>query len=204
MSTMITPEDILKQRAMKRNSNMIAHSSNSTGNFFARPDCPCYTCRDALDPTGEEDARIQNENSMPREPPKLERQNAVCLDCNESHLCNDPCRPRRISLPPPTMTLRRHPFTPSLSPLTGIVSPRSLSDSSVSSSDRLRICYDMEQKIIGMLQKLKKNYKRLEVILGEEENFHSHDEMAANEFLLTETIDKIDAVEDFLKVLKNE
>jgi hypothetical protein len=196
MSTMITPEDILKQRAANREAMLLAHSPNSSGDFFARSECSCYTYRDALDPTGQEDARIQNEiNTLPTEPPKLERQNAVCFDCDEE------CRPRKISLPPPSESLWRHPFTPSLSPILGTFSPRSPSDVLANSQDQFTICYDMEQKVKIMLQKLKRNYNRLENILGEEDNFRSHDEMAANDQLLTETINKIDAIDTLLEEL---
>jgi hypothetical protein len=200
---MITPEDILKQRDESRKAFVIAHSANSSGAFSARLDCPCYNCRDALDPTGEEDARIAN--SMPSEPPKLERQNATCLDCQQSHLCNEVCRPRSLSLPPPTLGLRRHPFSPNLSPIIGLVSPRSLSDSSYANSqDQFRVCHEMEQRVKMMLLKLKRSYKRLEDILAEEDDFNSHDEMAVNDMLLTDTIAKIDAIDNFLEELNKE
>ena len=194
MLTMITPEDILKQRAMSRNTLSLAHSANSSG-FIPRTGCPCYTCRDALDPTGEEDARIQNEaNTLPPNPPRLERQSAICLDCEQSHLYDEVCRPRKISLPPPSIGLRRHPFTPSLSPLVGIVSPRSLSDSSTSGQDQLRICHELEQKVKLMLQKLKRNYKRLETSLAEEKDYQISDEMTKNEMISN----KMDAIDNLL------
>ncbi len=62
MATIITPADILKERDRRRSSCMLAHSVNADGSFFARVDCSCYTCRDVLDPTGEEDAA--NANAM--------------------------------------------------------------------------------------------------------------------------------------------
>lgn len=62
MATLITPADILKQRTLSRESSMLAHSANCDGSFMARLGCPCYTCRDVLDPTGEEDAANANEN----------------------------------------------------------------------------------------------------------------------------------------------
>jgi hypothetical protein len=203
---MITPEDILKQREESRKSLILAHSANSSGAFFARPGCSCYNCRDALDPTGEEDARIANEMSlMPSEPPMLERQNAICLDCQQSHLSNEVCRPRSISLPPPTMGLRRHPFSPNLSPIIGLVSPRSLSDSSYANSqDQFRVCFEMEQRVKMMLLKLKRSYKRLEGLLAEDDNFNSHDEMAANDMFISQTMAKIDAIDNFLEELNKE
>ena len=81
-----TAADILRERAEARASCRLAHTSNGEGDFYARYGCPCYTCRDALDPTGEEDARLANEEyktpprstpfPMPSEPPKLMRQSA--------------------------------------------------------------------------------------------------------------------------------
>ncbi len=203
---MITPEDILKQRDESRKAFVLAHSANSSGAFFARSGCPCYNCRDSLDPTGEEDARIANQMSlMPSEPPMVERQNATCLDCENSHASHEECRVRRISLPPPTMGLRRHPFSPNLSPIIGLVSPRSLSDSSYANSqDQLRVCFEMEQRVKMALLKLKRSYKRLEDLLAEEDDFNSHDEMAVNDMLLTDAIAKIDAIDNFLEELNKE
>jgi hypothetical protein len=53
---MITPDSILAEREKDRSAGRLAHSPNFNGEFFARHGCPCYTCRDVLDPTGEEDA----------------------------------------------------------------------------------------------------------------------------------------------------
>ena len=63
MST-ITAQDVLNARDKHRKSGVIAHSPNSRGEFMARFGCSCYNCRDALDPTGEEDAaRANNQES---------------------------------------------------------------------------------------------------------------------------------------------
>ena len=61
----ITAADILEQRDASRRAGVLAHSSNQDGDFMARVGCSCYTCRDVLDPTGEEDAREQQELNRP-------------------------------------------------------------------------------------------------------------------------------------------
>lgn len=68
MATQITPADILKERDEKRKAGILAHSANVNGDFMARLNCPCYTCRDCLDPTGEEDAKAANTPSAPPPP----------------------------------------------------------------------------------------------------------------------------------------
>lgn len=71
MATQITPADILKERDAKRKAGILAHSANARGEFMARLDCTCYTCRDCLDPTGEEDAKVANAPPPPPAPPAL-------------------------------------------------------------------------------------------------------------------------------------
>ena len=51
-----TPEEVLAERQEQRTANVLAHSAKVDGDFMARYGCPCYNCRDFLDPTGEEDA----------------------------------------------------------------------------------------------------------------------------------------------------
>jgi hypothetical protein len=60
MASQITAADILKQREEERKACRLAHSPNGDGDFWARHACPCYTCRDVLDPTGEQDAATAN------------------------------------------------------------------------------------------------------------------------------------------------
>ncbi len=87
MATMITPADILKERERCRSSFMLAHSANVDGSFMARMGCPCYTCRDVLDPTGEEDAAAAsavNENREPFSLPPLSLPAASLLPVRSS------------------------------------------------------------------------------------------------------------------------
>lgn len=65
-----TSEEILAERAADAASGKLAHSGNSWG-FSARYGCSCYNCRDALDPTGEEDAAARNKPE-PEPEPELE------------------------------------------------------------------------------------------------------------------------------------
>lgn len=68
MANYITAADILKQREEERKAGRLAHSANGDGDFWARHGCSCYTCRDVLDPTGEEDAATAVAASVPRPP----------------------------------------------------------------------------------------------------------------------------------------
>lgn len=68
MATLITAADILKERDEKRKAGILAHSANGYGEFTARLGCPCYTCRDCIDPTGEHDAATENAGSPPLPP----------------------------------------------------------------------------------------------------------------------------------------
>lgn len=73
-SATTTPADILAARRADARSGRIAHTAKVDGSFWAREGCPCYTCRDVLDPTGEIDAEVAN--TLPAAAPPLERQNA--------------------------------------------------------------------------------------------------------------------------------
>ncbi len=99
---MKSPAEILAERAAERAACRLAHTPNGSNEFFARVGCPCYTCRDVLDPTGEHDAKAHNESLMlkmceeakiPLPPPslKLTRQYAICLSCGSSHSCDVQC-----------------------------------------------------------------------------------------------------------------
>jgi hypothetical protein len=107
--TMKTPTDILNDRNAELRAGRLAHTPNGRGEFYARIDCPCYTCRDVLDPTGEEDAKLHNEALMaalckqanippPPPSPALTRQNAVCLNCEETHCCETECDPKKVAI----------------------------------------------------------------------------------------------------------
>ncbi len=68
----VTAADILRNREQRRQALQLAHSPNIMGEFWAREGCRCYTCRDVLDPTGEEDAAAANaSNTRPVTPPPL-------------------------------------------------------------------------------------------------------------------------------------
>lgn len=65
MATKVTAADILKKREEERSACRLAHSANAGGEFWAREYCSCYTCRDVLDPTGEQDAAAANAKLAP-------------------------------------------------------------------------------------------------------------------------------------------
>ena len=65
MAAKVTAADILKKREEERSACRLAHSANADGEFWAREYCSCYTCRDALDPTGEQDAAAANARLAP-------------------------------------------------------------------------------------------------------------------------------------------
>jgi hypothetical protein len=99
MTTLITAEDILRQRRTEAAAGRLAHSAKVDGSFMARMDCPCYTCRDVLDPTGEIDAaRANAPPSLPPPAPRLTRQNANCVLCEQQHSQTQGpyCAPRSV------------------------------------------------------------------------------------------------------------
>ena len=122
---MKSPAEILAERAAERAACRLAHTPNGSNEFFARVGCPCYTCRDVLDPRGEHDAKSHNETlmfkmceeaniSLPPPSLKLTRQNALCVCCETSHSCEVQCvfrvdpeceglspQPARESMPAP-------------------------------------------------------------------------------------------------------
>jgi len=77
MATKVTAADILKKREEERKACRLAHSANANGEFFARVGCSCYTCRDILDPTGEEDAAAENARMNPPSPEGTHREDAI-------------------------------------------------------------------------------------------------------------------------------
>lgn len=214
--TMVTPAEILAERDRVRQQGTIAHTPNSSGNFWARDGCGCYNCRDALDPTGEEDAKMQNNAlmkamcnavgiEMPPSQPTLQRQFANCLNCEEQHSCQENCRPRGLSLnlppPSPAQRLTAEP-TGMISPLMGLISPRSISDASVSLEEQLKVCSDMEEKVRRYLKRLAKHYSTLQLMIDEENTHRSHDEMAASDTWWTEVDRKKSTTEDLLELLE--
>ena len=63
MTTPVTPEMILEER---RHWTGLSHSLNVDGGGMLRTDCPCITCKNYFDPTGEEEA--QKRNTLPPPP----------------------------------------------------------------------------------------------------------------------------------------
>ena len=188
MVKMVTPNDILEERQMKRRNGVLAHSANESGTFFAREGCPCYTCRDVLDPTGEEDAKLQNE-------------------------VTEECRPRTLSLNlPPPSPAKRATAAPTglISPLVnlvgvgGIVSPRSISDASVNLDEQIKVCEEMEAKVVRYLERLMGHYKKLEALITTENEYRSHDEMAAFDTWWSEIDEKLSSTEDLFNMLKKD
>ncbi len=203
---MTTPAEILEDRKARRQAGVLAHSSNVSGEFYAREGCTCYNCRDVLDPTGELDAKIQND-AMPATSPTLERQYAMCSDCSEQHSCETKCRPRTLSLnlPPPSPATRTVAVPSGLiSPVTGFMTPRSISDTPVSLEEQVKLCEAMEYKVIRYLKRLLKQYNRLEELITADTSHSSHDEMAAYDAWWSEIDDKIGSTEDLLNVLKKD
>lgn len=216
----VTPADILKERDQARAAGRIAHSANSSGEFFARLDCSCYTCRDVLDPTGTEDAKAQNAE-LPRLPPPappLTRQNALCVSCCTGHSCTVPCNPpfewtglscvtpSASSLPPLTIACpdRQLSNTSSniLSPVSGLRSPRCISE--VSSPPPVEESYRREEEIlIRRLTHMLTTYDQLdEHIQKQEASSKSHSEMAMFQTWWEEIDTKRDAIQTLLSLLK--
>ena len=215
----VTPTDILNERTQARAAGRIAHSANSSGEFFARLDCSCYTCRDVLDPTGEEDAKSRNrEISLPPPPPPLTCQNALCVSCCTGHSCTVPCNPpfewagiscltpSASNLPSLSITRpdRQLSNTSSniLSPVSGLRSPRCISD--VSSPPPIEEAYRREEEVlIRRLTHLLDTYDQLDNhIQTQEESSKSHSEMAMFQTWWEETEVKRDAVQTLLALLK--
>lgn len=213
---MVTPEDILAERQQRRESGILAHTENASGSFYPRGGCTCYNCRDALDPTGELDAKTQNDSimkvmcdavgiDMPPPQPTLQRQFAACLNCEGQHSCEESCRPHSLSLhlppPSPVHRLTAEP-TGLISPLLGLISPRSLSDGSVSLDEQLKACSDMEERVRRYLKRLAKHYERLQAMIDADTSHRSHDEMAASDTWWTEVDRKKSSTEDLLELLQ--
>lgn len=182
-----TAEKVLEERKKKMMSGTLAHSVKVNDEFYAKLDCSCHTCRNVLDPTGEEDAKLWNAQIL------------------ETMTTKEETRPRGLSLnlPPPSPAVRLTAApTGLISPLTGIISPRSLSDTSVGLEDQMRICYEMEEKVKRYLKRLAKNYEALQVLIDSEKEPGSHDEMAASDTWWTEVDRKKSTTEELLILLE--
>ena len=127
-STMITSSDILEQRNKARRAALLAHTPNGIGEFTARLNCTCYTCRDLLDPTGEEDAVTANIALHPHRLPTLKL--SIPQPSTTSSTCQNSPHP-----PPPSETHRpvccqRSPLLLPIPPRAHRLPTRSESDSS--------------------------------------------------------------------------
>ena len=204
---MKTPTDILNERNAERSSGRLAHTPNGYGEFYARSSCPCYTCRDSLDPTGEEDAKLHNETlsfAIPPPPPTppLMRQNAICVCCEAGHDSEAECtvEPLRPLLLPRPPHLTRQPSlgspTSVMSSLIGIQTPRSVSDP-LSIEEQT---HHMEMKLQPRLCKLLHSYQKLQEHIEQlnADPSLSHDEMAAYDTWWTEVDSKIATLESLI------
>ncbi len=138
-------------------------------------------------------------NELPS-PPKLERQNAHCEDC-----C-DESRPRgfSINLPPPspaTRSIAAPEGFASPSAYIGLLSPRSISDTTVTLDEQIKICQEFESKMLRYLKRLSKHYETLQTLISEQTNLN-HDEMVAYDMWWDEVDMKIDSIEKLIQSLK--
>lgn len=116
-------------------------------------------------------------------------------------------RPRGLSLnlPPPSPATRQTAEpTGLISPLIGIVSPRSISDASVSLEDQIRICKEIEERVRRYLKRLAKHYDTLQVLIDSEKetDSHSKNEITASDTLWTEVDRKKSTTEELLDLLE--
>lgn len=206
-----TPSQILEERQNERSRGKLAHTPNGRGEFYARIECGCYNCRDVLDPTGELDAKARNDAMnvppLPAQQPKLVRQYAICLECGGQHSCSDPCRPPHLSLPPPPRAVRQCNYCRSpteglsISPIVGVLSPRSVSSGS---KPIYETCQELEVGLERQIRKLLKKYRQLEAHIESEREKPGTklDEMAAYDAWAEEVARKEDALQEFLDLLK--
>lgn len=220
---MITAKDILEERETARRAGLLAHSSNSLGLFLARPGCICYTCRDLLDPSGEQDALEANKEmkpslrvsiptprpassacpNSPHPPPPSQDHKPVCCQPTPLHL---PIPPRAHRLP----TSNSSESEDLLSPISlpgGALSPTNFSfnftiqltpSSSTSSSYQT-----LEKDIVPKMQRLLDAYQA--ELLEVEKNYETTDrmdEIATLDEMWNELDRKIDTTRQLLKQIK--
>jgi hypothetical protein len=140
----------------------------------------------------------ETNTSLPS-PPQVERQSTTCDGCDE-------CRPRTLSLslPPPSPATRCIAAPEGFaSPLAyiGLLSPRSISDTSVSLDDQIKICEEFEARVIRYLKRLSKHYETLQTLITEKKDL-THDEMAAYDMWWDEVDMKLDSTEKLIRTLK--
>ena len=132
-------------------------------------------------------------------PPEVERQSTTCDGCDE-------CRPRvlSLSLPPPspaTRSIAAPSGVVSPSAYMGLLSPRSISDTSVSLDDQIKICEEFEARVVRYLKRLSKYYETLQTLITEKKDL-THDEMMAYDIWWDEVDMKLDSTEKLLQSLK--
>ena len=199
-----TPDDILRESA---------RASENLVQMPTRVDCLCFTYRDSLDSTGEEDA--QKPNSLtppshlpPSSPPKLVRQNALCYECGKGHnskvSCFSTTNVTHLHLPPPTLSIRLPQLSASssnvISPIAGLMTPRSISES-VPIEQAVQ---GEETSILRRLLHMLKTYDRLEShIHTEEETSRTLDERRLAQMAWEEMQRKRAAVEELIRALRH-
>ena len=211
IKTMKTPAEILAERSAGRAEGRLAHTPNGRGEFSARFDCHCYTCRDVLDPTGQEDAKNYNialiaglcEETSISQPSLL-----GALEHSTAAYENHHPPPAALlpipNLPPPPPITHGQPATSTnsgaMSPLMGILTPRSISEPSGIEDRTLT----QEKGLAIRLNRMLRMYQQLQAHIEEltdQENL-SHDEMAAYDTWWNQVDAKVYAVEKLLKLLE--
>ena len=213
-----TASEILEERQRARSNGIIAHTPKADGEFMARVGCTCYNCRDVIDPTGEEDAKARNEQTLrdlceadnvPQL--KLKRQYASCLDCREQHSCTEVCHPTQqshLSLPPPPPAIRQCNYCRlksdsglSLSPIVGIQSPCSPSGELKCIEETY---LEMESQLRRQLYKVTSIYQKLQAHIENQRDIPGtkHDEMAAYDSWSDEVEKKEMAIKELLDLLE--
>lgn len=229
MNTHITANDILQQRETARRAGLLAHTPNAHGYFNARLDCSCYTCRDFLDPTGEEDASQANTSrqpplkvsipepqpksttcpNSPHPPPPSETHKPVC--CQRSPLLNLPIPPRAHRQPTRSesessdlvspISLPDRPFSPTNLSFNFSITFRPAAATAAAAPDNSA---KLEKDLLPKIETLLETYQAelLEVENSYEQSGIRLDEIAALDQLWNEIDRKIDSTRTFLKLIK--
>jgi len=215
----LTPNDILQQRETARRAGLLAHTPNAHGYFNARLNCSCYTCRDYLDPTGEEDAFQANKSrqlplkvSIPEPQPKA----AKCPNsppsethkpvwCQPSPLLHLPIPPRAHRQPSESETngellspfsLPERPFSPTNLSFNFTLHFRS---SPAAPPDSKTLEKDLLPKIETLLETYQAELLDIE---NKYDDTTKLDEIAALDQLWNGIDRKIDSARTFLKLIK--
>ena len=218
---MKTAAQILEERDQQRKAFRLAHTPNGSGEFSARLDCSCYTCRDVLDPTGEEDAKAYNERNAPPPPPPIDYRPASSrtfantwlkgkvapLECSFSTPISEILRSQQTHLnlpPPPPLEIRQASTATSLSimsPLVGIATPRSASDASQTPEEKVD---KQEQQLTKRLVEMVKSYQQLQQHIDSlsSKPGTKHDEIAMYDAWWEEVDRKLAATQELLTFIQ--